>query len=288
MAISDDAQARRFFETSFQAEIIPGAGLLTAYFAPEYPARVASDPVFSAPLRPRPADLVLVDPGPDDPTARRRSRLSLGGSLFPYPDRTAIELTPPVRALAWMRPEDLFFLQIQGSGGVVLPDGRRLKAVYDSDNGQPFRPIAPAMVRQGLLAPAHASGEAIRAWLAAHRGPPAQAVMDLNPRYVFFSLVPDDGRDPVGAAGVRLTPGRAVAVDPTFATYGELYWIDAISPVLAGAAPTYRRLVMALDTGSAIRGPVRADLYLGRGERAGLEAGRVRHTLLLVRLVPLG
>ena len=284
--VSTDADARAFFDASFRPEVLPGPGLLTAYFAPEYPARTSPDAVFSAPLRPRPSDLALINPGPDDPPGHRLARLAIDGALQPYPDRTAIELVPPVHALAWMRPEDLFFLQIQGSGGVVFADGRRMKAVYDADNGRPFTPIAQAMVRRGLLAPDHASGESIRRWLAAHRGAEAQAVMDLNPRYVFFSLTPDDGRDPVGAAGVSLPPGRAIAVDPGWNGYGQLYWIDAVSPVLAGAVRTYRRLVLALDTGSAIKGQVRADLYLGRGEQAGLEAGRVRHTLLLVRLIP--
>ncbi len=288
LAGADDAAARRFFETRFRPEVAPGSGLLTAYFAPEYPARAEPDAVFSAALRPRPDDLVLAPPGPDDPPGRKVPRLSFGGELLAYPDRAGIELTPPVQALAWMRPEDLFFLQIQGSGGLAFPDGRRLKAVYAADNGRAFVPVARNMVRQGLLTPERASGGSIRAWLAEHRGSQAQAVMDLDPRYVFFSLLPDDGRDPTGAAGVLLPPGRAIAIDPAFHRYGEPCWIDAVSPVLAGAVPRYRRLVIALDTGSAIRGDVRADLYLGRGEAAGLEAGRVRHNLLLVRLVPVG
>ena len=171
---------------------------------------------------------------------------------------------------------------------LVFPDGRRLKASYAADNGRPFVPIASAMIRRGLLAPDRASASAIRGWLHTHAGSEAQSVMDLDPRYVFFSLAPDDGREPAGAAGLPLMAGRAIAIDPAWHGYGELYWIDAVAPSLRGATPSYRRLVMALDTGSAIRGNVRADLYLGRGEQAGLEAGRVRHTLLLVRLVPIG
>ena len=187
-----------------------------------------------------------------------------------------------------MRAEDLFFLQIQGSGTLAFPDGRRLKAVYAGDNGQPFVAIARPMVAQGLLAPNRASGDAIRAWLAAHRGPEADRVMRLNPRYVFFSLAPDDGAEPPGAAGVPLTAGRSIAVDPSRHGYGELYWIDASAPILTGAYASYRRLAVALDTGAAIRGEVRADLYTGRGPVAGQEAGRVRHTLRMVRLLPLG
>ena len=286
---AEDPMARIFFETSFRPVILAGPGLLTGYFAPEYPARSTPDVGFSAAVRGRPADLVSSATTPGDPSARKPPVRQQGddGESWPYPDRAGIELTPAVDALAYMRPEDLFFLQIQGSGVLVFPDGRRMKASYAADNGRPFVPIASAMVRRGELEHNRASGSAIRAWLHAHAGPEAQSVMDLDPRYVFFNLLPDDGREPEGAAGLPLTPGRAVAVDPAWHAYGEPYWIDAAAPTLSGAVRTYRRLVMALDTGSAIRGDVRADLYLGRGEAAGLEAGRVRHTLLMVRLVPI-
>jgi membrane-bound lytic murein transglycosylase A len=110
--------------------------------------------------------------------------------------------------------------------------------------------------------------------------------MQLNPRYAFFSLAPDDGRQPVGLANVPLTAGRSLAVDTSFHPMGELLWIDAEAPILKGAFPSYRRIAMALDTGGAIKGEVRADLYLGVGPAAGAEAGRVRHTLKLYRLVP--
>jgi membrane-bound lytic murein transglycosylase A len=284
---ADEAIARTFFERSFRPVILPGPGLLTGYFAPEYPARSVPEGDFTAALRPRPSDLILSASGPETPS-RRPVALQKGddGQTWPYPDRAGIELTPATDAMAYLRPEDLFFLQIQGSGVLVFPDGRRMKAAYAADNGQPFVPIASALVRRGALRPDHASAGAIRAWLHAHAGPQAQAVMELNPRYVFFTLQPDDGREPAGAAGAPLTPGRSVAVDPAWHPYGELFWIDAAAPMLNGAVKSYRRLVMALDTGSAIRGDVRADLYLGRGEAAGLEAGRVRHTLLMVRLVP--
>jgi membrane-bound lytic murein transglycosylase A len=282
-----EAAARSFFETNFRPVILPGPGLLTGYFAPEYPARSAPDPVFSAAVRPRPADLLIA---PADPDAGGRKPAVLqkadDGQTWPYPDRAGIELTPAAEALAYLRPEDLFFLQIQGSGVLVFPDGRRLKAAYAADNGRPFVPIASAMVRRGLLQPDHASAGAIRAWLRAHPGAEAQSLMDLDPRYIFFSVQPDDGREPGGAAGQPLTAGRSIAVDPAWHPYGGLFWIDAAAPMLNGAVKTYRRLVMALDTGSAIRGDVRADLYMGRGEAAGLEAGRVRHTLLMIRLAP--
>ena len=267
-----EAQARAFLEANFRPEPVGPPGLLTAYFAPVYEARRAPDAMFSAPVRPRPADLPEAD--------------VTGGRDVPYADRTTIEARPASDALAWMRPEELFFLQIQGSGVLVFENGARAKAVFDGVNGLPFRGVAAPMREQGLLADADTSGEAIRRWLAEHRGVEADAVMRLNPRYVFFRLAPDDGVDPAGAAGLPLLAGRSIAVDLTQHALGEVFWIDASAPALTDAFPSYRRLAMALDTGGAIKGPVRADLYLGKGPDAGREAGRVRHALRLWRLVP--
>jgi membrane-bound lytic murein transglycosylase A len=208
------------------------------------------------------------------------------GGTAPWLDRAAIEAIDETQPLAWMKPEDLFFLQIQGSGVLTLDDGKRMKAVYAANNGWPFLGIANPMRNRGLLPGDNTSAEALRGWLADHRGPEAQAIMQLNPRYAFFSLAPDDGRQPVGTGNVPLPAGRALAVDPTLHQMGEFFWIDANAPLLNGAFPAYRRLAMALDTGGAIKGDVRADLYLGVGPIAGAEAGRVRHTLRLYRLVP--
>ncbi len=263
--------ARAYFETGFTA--VPATtddgepGLLTAYFAPEYEARRTPGGAFDAP--------VLAAP----------SGWTRGQTL---PERSQIEATPPTEVLAWMRAEDLFFLQIQGSGYLTFADGSRARAAYAADNGRPFVGIARPMAEQGLLPPNGTSGEAIRAWLADHRGPEARAVMALNPRYIFFRLDPDDGGHPAGAAGVPLPARRAVAVDPTHWRYGDLVWIEADGGKLVGARGSYRGLVTALDTGSAIRGPVRADLYMGRGREAGEEAGAVRHPLRMWRLVPRG
>ena len=279
VSIVAPGDGRVFLERDFVAERIPGEGVLTAYFAPVYPARRRPDAEFSAPVRPKPADLVVAAGG-------EVLRVKPDGTAEAYPDRTAIEAAPEAAPLAWMRPEELFFLQVQGSGVLVFEEGRRLKALYAAHNGRPFAGIANPMRDRGLLARDNTSGDAIRAWLAGHRGPEADEVMRLNPRYAFFRLAPDDGKPPQGAAGLPLPAGRAVAVDPTAHAYGELLWIDGEAPLLAGAFPTYRRLVTALDTGGAIKGEVRADLYLGQGDVAGAEAGRVRHTLSMWRLVP--
>ncbi|MGZ6019501.1 MAG: MltA domain-containing protein, partial [Phenylobacterium sp.] len=218
IGVLDRDQSKRFFEAHFRAERLAGEGVLTAYFSPEYAARRKPDDEFSAPLRAKPADLKMVDAGTFDPSQAGRQTAaqdSGNGALKPYPDRTAIETSPPGKALAWMRPEDLFFLQIQGSGVLSLDDGKRMKAVYAANNGWPFLSIANPMRSKGLLAGDNTSAETIRAWLADHRGADAQAIMRLNPRYAFFSLVPDDGRRPVGTANVPLPAGRALAMDPT-------------------------------------------------------------------------
>lgn len=263
--------ARAFFESGFSvvpAETADGRpGLLTAYFAPEYPARRAPDAEFDMPVLAPPAGWTR-------------------GQVLP--ERAAIEAAPPTAPLAWMRAEDLFFMQIQGSGYLTFADGTKARAAYAADNGRPFTGIARPMAERGLLPPNGTSGEAIRAWLAAHRGPEARAVMALNPRYIFFRLDPDDGGDPNGAAGIPLPARRAIAVDPSHWRYGDLVWIHADGGNLVGARGSYQGLVVALDTGSAIRGPVRADLYMGRGAAAGEEAGAVRHPLRMWRLVPRG
>jgi membrane-bound lytic murein transglycosylase A len=262
-----DEQAREFLERNYRPVLLGEAGVLTGYFTPVYEARTTPDADFSAPVRPRPAD-------------------ERGGAAVKA-DRGRIDGWPADDALAWMKPEDLFFMQIQGSGVLAFADGTRLRAVFAGANDQPFVPIARPMRAQGLLGH-DASGGTIHDWLASNRGPAAQAVMDLDPRYVFFRLQPDDGGPPAGAAGVRLIPGRALAVDPAAHQMGELLWIDAQAPALPGAFPVYQRLAVALDIGSAIKGDTRADLYLGEGEAAGQEAGRIRHTLHLYRLEPVG
>ena len=261
--------ARAFFEAGFSvvaAETADGSpGLLTSYFAPEYPARRMPGGVFDTPVRPAPGGWQRGQVGPE---------------------RSLIEATAAPNALAWMRAEDLFFMQIQGSAFLTFEDGSTARASYAADNGHPFVGIARPMEAQGLLPPDGTSGEAIRRWLVANRGERARAVTSLNPRYIYFALAVDDGGHPAGAAGVPLTARRGIAVDPASWAYGDLVWIQADGGNLRGARGSYSGLVMALDTGSAIRGPVRADLYMGRGDAAGEEAGSVRHPLRMWRLIP--
>lgn len=268
----DDSAARRFLETNFRLEPLREPGLLTAYFAPVFEARRTACGEFTAPVRPRPADLPPPDRG--------------GGGAEPYADRVAIEARDAADSLAWMRPEELFLLQVQGSGTLVFEDGARVKAAFAGTNGAPYLAIGAVLRGRGLIA-ADASAEDIRRWLAANRGATAEAVMGTDRRYVFFRLLPDDGAEPVGAAGSPLVPGRSIAVDLASHHLGELFWLDATAPTIPGAHLSYRRLVVALDSGAAIKGESRVDLYLGQGDVAGIEAGRVRHLLRLYQLAPI-
>lgn len=275
----DTVAARTFLETFFVVERGEAEGLLTAYFAPEYEARRFRTDAFDTPVLARPLDLVA-----EGTVSRQRLP---DGTLVPYPPRAEIDETDAA-PIAWMRPEDLFFMQIQGSGYLTFEDGTTARAAFAAHNGQTFVGVARPMAERGLLPANGTSGEAIRSWLASHRGAEAREVMNLNPRYVFFRLEADDGRGPTGAAGVPLIAGRSIAVDPTQWSYGDLVWIDAPRGDLVGADRGYRGLVTALDTGGAIRGAVRADFYVGRGPEAGLQAGRVRHPLRMWRLTPRG
>ena len=266
-----EEQARAFFEANFRPEAIDGEGVLTGYFAPEYEARRTFEPPFTAAVRARPSAmdvLLAATAGPDAPADPPTLAPDGTDTVDLQPDRAAIAAIPATDSQAWLRPEDLFVMQIQGSGVLTMPDGQRVKAVFAGSNAKPFVGLARVMREEGLIDDAHSSGDAIRAWLAAHRGPEAEAVMNRNPRYVYFTLKPDDGREPAGAAGIPLPPGRALAMDSTRHGFGELYYIDGRTPALSGAFPTYQRVAAALDVGGAIKGDVRADLYFGTGDAA--------------------
>lgn len=287
-------QIRDFLDSHLQVELVSPdqqkTGLLTGYFVPDYDARLAPDAEFSQPVRGKPSDLVFVDGRQMTPrqTGTHVAARRVGGLYVPYYTRAEIEAQPADPSTQYyMRPEDFFFMQLQGSGFLDLPDGSRVYAAYAADNGLAFVGIAKIMVQQGLLDPGATSGDNIHSWLAAHRGPEAQAIMNANPRYGFFVIKPDQ-TEPLGAAGLPLPPGSAIAVDPGAHTYGDLFWLDAHAGAnsLDNAFPAYQRMVAALDTGGAIKGEVRADLYVGHGQRAGVEAGRIKHNLRMWRIIP--
>ncbi len=281
-------QIKDFLNTHLQIEAIAGTGTLTGYFVPDYEAVSTPTDEFSQPVRGRPADLVYV-PGsqmrPRQPGAKVAARRA-GGAYVPYYSRAEIERQPATTDY-YMRPEDYFFMQIQGSGFLDTPDGKRVYAAYAADNGLPFVGIARTLVDRGIMASGQTSGDAIHTWLAAHRGAEAQDVMNTDARYIFFTISPDQ-TEPDGAAGLPLPPGSAVAVDPAYHDLGDLLWINASvgGNALDDAFPAYQRLVSAMDTGGAIKGNIRADLYIGHGDRAGTEAGKIKHVLTMWKIMP--
>lgn len=265
------------------------AGFLTGYFEPELTGSLTPSADFPTPVLARPDDLVSLQPGETlpglDPALRAGRRGAQG--FEPYPDRAAIEdgaLGGLARPLLYLRdPVDLFVLQVQGSGRVRLPDGGAVRVLYDGRNGRPYTSIGKRIVAEGHLP---LEGLTLARWTGWLRANPetARRLMRANASYIFFRLSPvaDPGFGPPGAAGVPLVPGRSLAVDATLWRYGLPFWLEG--PLPGGTAPG--RLVVAADTGSAIVGPARGDLYLGTGEAAGVAAGNLRDAVGFVVFLP--
>ena len=263
-------------------------GLFTGYYEPEIRGDLRKSSGFTVPVFARPSDLVSVNLGLFDPSLKGRTIAGRvqKGRLAPYPERRRIEagaLGQAATPLFWAAdPVDAFFLHIQGSGRVRLPDGRILRVGFDGHNGRPYTAIGGVLAKRGALTREKVSMQSIRAWLAANPAE-AQGVMNENARYVFFRRLTGPG--PIGAAGLKLTPGRSLAVDRALIPLGVPVWL-ATDDALDATRP-YRRLMMAQDTGGAIKGPVRGDIFFGAGADAAARAGRMnrrgRYFLLLPR-----
>ena len=302
-AAPDDDTARAFFETRFSAHPVTGnngasEGLITAYYEPLLQGSLTRTERFRYPLYGRPDDLVVVDLGelyPELQGKRFRGRLS-GNRVVPYYSRAEINHAPkpqrqpsprPLagRELVWVDdPVALFFLEIQGSGRVQLTDGKIMHVGYADQNGHPYVAIGRKLVESGALKLEEATLPAIRAWLTAHPDQ-AQALLNSNPSYVFFTLREPEASGPTGALNVPLVPERSIAVDPAFIPLGSPVWLDTTLPDNREPKP-FRRLEFAQDTGGAIRGPARADLFLGFGEQAERLAGEMRQRGKLYVLLP--
>ena len=299
---SDSASAaRRFFEAWFQPYQVDDngdpEGLFTGYYEPVLDGSRRPSPRYPVPLHVAPADLSRIDLGRFNPELEGYAiygRIA-GDEFVPYYSRGEIErgaLVGQQLELLWVDdPIAKFFLQIQGSGQVRLDDGEVVRVGYAAPNGHPYRAIGRDLIAIGALAPEEVSLQSIRAWLQAHPQD-AAAMMARNPSYIFFREHPElaaaDG--PFGTEGVPLTAGRSLAVDRRFLPLGVPLWLDTTAPWPEGAAPL-RRLMVAQDTGGAIKGVVRGDIYWGAGERAEAVAGRMRspgrYAILLPRaLVP--
>ncbi|TFF17796.1 transglycosylase [Jiella endophytica] len=293
--IADDAQAREFFESRFTPlAIVPetGTGLLTGYYEPVVEAADRPDDRFRFPLYRRPDDLVKIDdvnrPPGFDPEMRfgRRHGCGMIGEYFDRGEIEAGALAGRGLEIAWLQSKvDAFFIHVQGSARLVLQDGREIRVGYAAKSGHAFTAIGRSLVADGELTLAEADMTGIRAYLGSHPER-LDAILNRNRSFIFFaeSEVEDPSLGPVGAAKVPLTPLASIAVDRLLATYGVPYFIA--SPTLRIDGAPFRRLMIAQDTGSAILGAARADIFVGTGEAAGAVAGTIRHGAEFFVLVP--
>lgn len=278
----EPAQVKSYFERHFLPwQVLAGPeekGLFTGYYEAALNGSRSRYGSYQYPLRRRPDDLVMVDLGEfrDELRGQRIAGRVQGAYLKPYENREEIEKgrlkDDDYLVIAWVdSPVDAFFLHIQGSGRINLNDGSYLRVGYDGQNGHPYYAIGRELIKRGYLEKEEVSMQSIRAWLETH---PEEAfeIMNTNKSYVFFRELEEKG--PLGGEGVALTPGRSLAVDYTQIPYGTPVFVDVEAP-LEGKGPL-ERLMVAQDTGGAIRGAVRGDVFWGAGERAEYIAGHMK------------
>ncbi len=286
--------AREFFETHFEPWQLTNPdgsreGLITGYYEPLIAASRTRSERYPWPIYGVPSDMLTVELGdlyPDLKNMRLRGRL-VGNKIMPYWSRSELDRmgdSLPAEALFWAAdPIDLFFLQVQGSGQVQLPNGSRARIGYADQNGHPYQSIGRWLVAQGELPLEQASMEGIRLW--AHNHPARlHELLNTNPSYVFFREQPAEG-GPTGALGIPITAERSIAADPRYIPLGAPVFLSTTHP--SNDSPL-KRLMMAQDTGGAIKGPVRADFFWGFGNEAGARAGRMRQQGRLWVLLPKG
>lgn len=275
----DHMGARAYLEKWFQPYRVNGDGLITGYFETSLNGSPVQTPRYRTPVYKRPSDLVLVDLGEfsEELKGQRTAGRVIDGKLRPYEDRAAIRkgaLLNKGLELVWVDdPIATFFLHIQGSGRVRFDDGKEMRIGYDGHNGHDYFAIGRALIDRGILTKEKVSLQSIRKWLRDNPGE-ANGVMDLNRSYIFFRELTGEG--PIGAQGVALSPGRSLAVDRRFIPLGAPLWLDTTDP-LSPEKPL-QRLVIAQDTGGAIKGPVRGDLFWGVGSEAMARAGLMKQT----------
>ena len=295
MTAPDDATVRAFFEQRFQPyqatqEDGSAEGMITGYYEP----LLKGDRVRTArarfPLYAVPDDLITVDLAsvyPELKNLRLRGRL-VGNKIVPYPTRKEIEVAAngngfKGKPIAWAEdPVDLFFLQIQGSGRIELPDGSHMRVGYADQNGHPYQSIGKLLVERGELKLEQASMQGIKDW-GAKNPDKLPELLASNPSFVFFREQSNSLPGPLGALGVPLTGGRSIAVDPRFIPLGAPVFLATTQP---NSPLPLNKLVMAQDTGGAIRGGVRADFFWGFGNEAGELAGRMKQRGRMWVLLP--
>lgn len=296
--ISDDAKAKAFFENHFRAVRISrlgeADGFVTGYYEPIIDGSCTRTDVYTVPVYRRPSNLFVrgfSQSAPSLPNSGLVYRKIGRRKLVPYYDRAEIEdgaIEGRGLEICWLKSQtDLLFTQIQGSARVRLEDGSTIRINYDSYNGYPYTAVGRILIERNIIPKDQMSMQRIRQWMADNPDG-AKELRRQNRSYVFFREVKlSDNDEAIGAQGLPLTPGRSIAVDKSLHVYGTPFFIEGELPIESEQAKTpFHRLMIAQDTGSAIVGPARADLYFGAGSEAGRVSGRLRHNMHFVMLVP--
>ena len=290
-------EAREFFESRFRpvriSRLGEAEGFLTGYYEPIVQGSRVPTGEFKVPMYRRPHDLVpgARRHGPGFPNKGGALRRVGKGKYVPYYDRAEIEdgvLDGKGLEIVYLKdPIDAFFIHIQGSARIRLEDGATLRLNYAAHNGHPYTAVGAHLVDRGLVPKAEMSMDRIRQWMIANPEE-GKALRRQNKSFIFFRVAElTDDEEAVGAQGIPLFAGRSIAVDRHLHAYGTPFWIDGELPLEgAGSRDRFRRLMIAQDTGSAIVGPARADIYFGAGEALGQVAGRIKHPARFVALVP--
>jgi membrane-bound lytic murein transglycosylase A len=298
LEITDDARARAFFEEQFLplriSRLGEDAGFVTGYYEPVLDGSRTRTDVYNVPVYRRPSNLFVRGFKQDAPSLPNKGQVfrKIGRrKLVPYYDRAEIEdgaIAGRGLEICWLKDQtDLLFAQIQGSARIHLEDGTTVRINYDAHNGYPYMAVGRILIDRGIIPKEQMSMQKIREWM--DQNPEgANEVRRQNRSYVFFHEVQlSDKDEAVGAQGVPLTPGRSIAVDKTLHVYGTPFFIEGELPIQSEQSKTpFHRLMVAQDTGSAITGPARADIYYGAGTEAGRISGRFRHNMRFVMLVP--
>ena len=278
LQLNDATAARAFFENEFNVWRAGGDdgakdGLFTGYYEASLNGSRTRHGPYQTPLRKRPADLVMVDLGQfrESLKGQRIAGRVVNGDLKPFEDHRAIDQgkLPDDESLplVWVDdPVKAFFLQIQGSGRIILDDGSLMRVGYAGQNGHPYYAVGRELVKRGVMDKDDVNMQSIEAWLNANPDQ-AKEILYSNPSYVFFTELTGDG--PLGGENIALTPTRSLAVDRSRVAYGIPVWLDLKDQ-------QFQRLMVAQDTGGAIRGPVRGDIFFGYGEQAEALAGPMK------------
>lgn len=296
--ISDAGKARAFFEDHFLplriSRLGEADGFVTGYYEPILDGSRTQTDVYNVPIYRRPSNLFVRGFSQDAVSLPNKGQVfrKIGRrKLVPFYDRAEIEdgaIAGRGLEICWLKNQtDLLFAQIQGSARIRLADGSTVRINYDAHNGYPYTAVGRVLIDRGIIPKEEMSMQKIREWMEQNPDG-ANEVRRQNRSYAFFREVNlSDKDEAVGAQGVPLTPGRSIAVDKSLHVYGTPFFIGGELPIDSERARTpFHRLMIAQDTGSAIIGPARADLYFGAGADAGRVSGRLRHNMHFVMLVP--